>query len=292
VIWLDLGLNAVATGIMLGCVYALIALGLAITFGVLHIPNVAHPAFVVAGAYWAVLANERGFDPILAALVGSPLFYLVGRLFYDVYRRVFESRGRGNILQSLTLFFGLALVIEISLLLAFGADLRSVDVDYVGQSLRLGFVSLPYRLLVPALLGPVAICLLWAYLRWTHMGLAIRAVAQGEIALGISGIDPDRVKRHAFGLALASATLAGAALVILGPIGPFSDQPLIGRVFAIVVLAGMGSVSGLLPAAILIGVAEALVASFLNPAWAPGIGFAILLATLALKPAGLFGWAR
>lgn len=291
-IWLDLALNALATGLLIGGVYALLSLGLAITFGILHIPNVAHPALVVVGAYWAAFANGFGVDPILAAIPGAIVFYGLGLLFYEFYRRVFEARGRGNTLQSLTLFFGIALVIEIGLLLAFGADLRSVDVDYVGRSLRLGLVTLPYRLLVPAILGPVAILAIWLYLTRTHAGLAIRAVANGEAALGICGIDPERIKRHAFGIALATAALAGAALVILGPVGPFSGQAQIGRVFAVVVLAGMGSIPGTLAAAIVIGVAESLVTSFLNPAWAPGVGFGILLATLAVRPSGLFRQAR
>jgi branched-chain amino acid transport system permease protein len=292
VIWLDLVSNAVATGILLGSIYALLSLGLAITFGILHIPNVAHPAQVVVGAYWAAAANGLGFDPILAAIPGALVFYLAGLLLYELYRRAFESRGRGNTLQSLTLFFGLALVIEVALVLAFGADFRSVEVDYVGRSLRLGVVTLPYRLLAPALLGPATIVLVWLYLRRTQTGLAIRAVGQGEVALSVSGIDPERIKRHAFGLSLATAALAGAALVILGPVGPFSGQPLIGRVFAVVVLAGMGSIAGTLGAGMVIGVAESLVSSFLNPAWGPGVAFAILLGTIAVRPTGLFGWAR
>lgn len=291
-IWLDLVGNALATGILLGCIYALVSLGLAITFGVLHIPNVAHPALVVAGAYWAAGANALGYDPIAAALPGAVLFYVAGLGFYEFYRGMFETRGRGETLQGLTLFFGVALVIEVALLLAFGADLRSVDVDYVGRSLRLGVITLPYRLLVPAALGPACVLLLWIYLVRTHAGLAIRAVAQGETALGISGVDPVRIKRHAFGLSLASAAVAGAALAIVGPVGPFSGQPLIGRVFAVVVLAGMGSMPGVLGAGIVIGVAESLVSSFVNPAWAPGIAFAILLATIAARPTGLFGLSR
>lgn len=291
-IWLDLVGNAVATGALLGCIYALLSLGLAITFGILHIPNVAHPALVVTGAFWAAGANAMGYDPILAALPGAVVFYAAGLGFYEFYRRAFESRGRGNTLASLTLFFGLALVIEVALLIAFGADLRSVDVDYVGRSLRLGFITLPYRLLVPAALGPLCVALLWLYLSRTHSGLAIRAVAQGETALGISGVDPERIKRHAFGLSLATAAIAGAALVVVGPVGPFSGQPLIGRVFAVVVLAGMGSIPGVLAAALVIGIAESLVSSFANPAWAPGVAFAILLATIAVRPTGLFGFAR
>jgi branched-chain amino acid transport system permease protein len=213
-------------------------------------------------------------------------------VFYEFYYRLFERRGGSNTLQSLTLFFGVALVVEIALLVGFGADPRSVDVPYVGQSFSIGLVTLPYRLLVPALLSPAVMLLLWLYLTRSHAGLAIRAVANGEIPLSIVGIAPRWVKRHAFGLATASAVFGGAALVILGPVGPFSGHAQIGRVFAVVVLAGMGSIPGTLIAGFTIGIAESLVTSFLNPAWSPGVAFAILLATLAVRPTGLFGAPR
>lgn len=288
---LDLGLNAVATGVALGSIYALVALGLAITFGLLHVPNVAHPAFVIAGGYAAAMANAYGIDPLIAGLVWAVPFYFIGVALYEFYARAFESRGRGETLQSLTLFFGVSLIIEVGLVICFGADLRSVEVGYVGRSLSLGLIVIPYRLLVPAALAPIVIALLWLYLARTHVGLALRAVAYDERALQISALDPAAVKRHGFGLAMALASLAGAALVVTGPIDPFAGRTQLGRVFAIVVLAGMGAIPGTLVAAMLIGLAESLVTSFLSPSWAPGVAFAILLATLALRPNGLFGRA-
>jgi branched-chain amino acid transport system permease protein len=288
---LDLTLNALASGLLLGSIYALLSLGLAITFGILHVPNIAHPVLVVVGAYAVAALNLEGLDPMIAAVPAAFVFYAAGLLFYEFYFRVFERRGGTDTLQSLTLFFGVGLVFEILLLVAFGADPKSVDVPYVGQSLSVGLVTLPYRLLVPALLSPVVLALLWLYLTRTHTGLAIRAVAHGEAALSIVGISPRTIKRHAFGLATASAVFAGAALVILGPVGPFSGHAQIGRVFAVVVLAGMGSIPGTMAAALVIGLAESLVTSFINPSWSPGVAFGILLATLALRPRGLFGGA-
>lgn len=289
---LDLGLNAIATGVVLGSIYALMALGLAITFGILHVPNVAHPALVIVGAYAVVILNGYQIDPLLAALVLTVPFYVIGLAFYGFYSRAFELRGRGNTLQSLTLFFGVSLVIEIGLVVWFGTDLRSVSVPYVGQSFSLGLITIPYRFLVPAAVTPVVILLLWLYLTRTHTGLAIRAVAHEERALSVSGVDPAAVKRHAFGIATALAVVAGAALMITGPVDPFSGRLHLGRVFAVVVLAGMGAIPGTLAAAILIGVAESLVTAFFSPSWAPGVAFAILLATLGLRPNGLFGAAR
>jgi branched-chain amino acid transport system permease protein len=289
---LDLGLNALATGIMLGSIYALIAMGLAITFGNLHVPNVAHPAMVVGGSYAAVVANSYGIDPLFAGLLWTAPFYILGLLVYEFYQRCFESRGRGGTMQGLTLFFGLSLMIEVSLAAAFGTDLQSVKAGYVGQALSLGFIAVPYRFLVPALVTPVIVVLLRIYLTRTNTGLAIRAVAYEERALHICGLDPTAVKRHAFGIAMSLAALAGAALVVIGPVEPFAGRTQLGRVFAIVVLAGLGTIPGTLIAAVMIGVAESFVTAFLSPSYAPGVAFAILLATLALRPNGLFGALR
>jgi branched-chain amino acid transport system permease protein len=247
---------------------------------------------VVAGAYAVVISNQYGVDPVLAGILWAIPFYLIGILFYEFYSRAFETRGGGNTLQSLTLFFGASLVIEVALAVAYGTDLRSVNVGYVGSSLRFGMIAIPYRFLVPALITPVVVVLLWLYLSRTNVGLAIRAVAYDERAVGVSGINPTAIKRHAFGIATALAVIAGAAMVITGPIDPFAGRVHIGRVFAVVVLAGMGTIPGTLAAGIIIGIAESLVMSFMSPSWAPGVAFAILLGTLAIKPNGLFGAAR
>ncbi|TAK49066.1 MAG: branched-chain amino acid ABC transporter permease [Xanthobacteraceae bacterium] len=289
---LDLGLNALVTGVVLGSIYALVALGLAITFGLLHIPNVAHPAMVIGGSYAVAISNSYGMDPLVAGVLWAIPFYALGVILYEFYSRSFESRGRGNTLQSLTLFFGISLIIEVGLVVAFGTDLRSIRAGYIGHSLTVGFIVMPYRFLIPAALAPVVIFLLWLYMTRTNTGLAIRAVAYEERALQICGLDPAAIKRHAFGIAMAMAALAGAALVITGPIDPFAGRAHIGRVFAVVVLAGMGTIPGTLVAAILIGVAESFVMTFLSPSWAPGVAFAILLATLGLRPNGLFGALR
>jgi branched-chain amino acid transport system permease protein len=247
---------------------------------------------VTGGSYAVVLSNQYGIDPLVAGLLWAIPFYVLGVLLYEFYSRSFESRGQGNSLQALTLFFGVSLIIEVSLVVAFGTELRSVDVSYVGRSLSLGLVVIPYRFLIPAALAPVIILILWLYLARTNTGLAIRAVAYEERALQICGLNPAAVKRHAFGIAMALAVLAGAALVITAPADPFAGRQQLGRVFAIVVLAGMGTIPGTLAAAILIGIAESLVMAFLSPSWAPGVAFAILLATLGLRPNGLFGAPR
>jgi branched-chain amino acid transport system permease protein len=288
----QLGLNAIVSGLLLGGLYALASLGLTIMFGLLEIPNVAHPTFIVLGAYCAHLGNLLGIDPVIAGVLFTPVFYLGGIALYQVYFLAFERRGRINTLQSFTFFFGVALVLEVMLILVFGVDLTSVDAAYIGKSLTVGFIAMPYRLVVPFVTGLVVGIAMWLFLARTHMGLAIRAVAYDHNALRIVGLNPARAKRHAFGIAMATASLAGAALIVVGPVDPFSGEQYIGRTFAIVVLAGMGSVPGTLAAALIIGLLESLTVTFVGATWAPGIAFAVLLATLALRPSGIFGIAR
>jgi branched-chain amino acid transport system permease protein len=289
---LNLALNAIISGLLLSGVYAIASLGLTITFGLLQIPNVAHPTFIVLGAYCAQLLNSFGLDPIVAGLLFTPLFYLGGVLFYHVYFQTFERRGRSDTLQSFTFFFGVALVLQVSLVLAVGVDLTSVSAPYIGKSLRIGPATMPYRLVIPFVIGMTVGLGMWLVLMRTRAGLALRAVAHDPNALRICGLSPTRAKANGFGLAMATASLAGSALIVVSPVDPFSGTQYIGRTFAIVVLAGMGSVPGTLVAAIAIGIVESLVITFVGATWAPGVAFAALLGTLAIRPSGIFGIAR
>jgi branched-chain amino acid transport system permease protein len=288
----ELTSNAIVSGLLLGGLYAVASLGLTITFGLLEIPNIAHPTFIVLGAYCARFINLLGIDPVIAGFIFAPVFYLGGVALYQVYFVSFERRGRSNTLQSFTFFFGVALVLQVSLILAVGVDLTSVRAAYIGKSLTIGIITIPYRLIVPFAVGMVVGVATWLFLTRTRTGLAIRAVAHDANALRIVGLSPTRAKRHAFGIAMMTASVAGAALIVVSPVDPFVGTQYIGRTFAIVVLAGMGSVPGTLAAALIIGLLESLVVTFIGATWAPGISFAALLATLAIRPSGLFGIAR
>ncbi len=289
---IELALNAIVSGFLLAGLYAIASLGLTITFGLLEIPNVAHPTFIVLGAYCAQFANSLGVDPVVGGVLFAPIFYLGGMALYQAYYLGFERRGRSNTLQSFTFFFGIALVLQVSLILAVGVDLTSVSAAYIGKSLTIGVVTMPYRLVVPFVIGIVVGAGMWLFLKRTRMGLAIRAVAHDADALRIVGLSPTRAKGRAFGIAMMTASVAGAALIVVSPVDPFTGTQYIGRTFAIVVLAGMGSVPGTLAAALVIGLLESLVVTFVGASWAPGVAFAALLGTLAIRPSGIFGMAR
>jgi branched-chain amino acid transport system permease protein len=286
---LDLLGNALVSGLLLGGFYAAVTIGVSISFGMLDIVNIAHPAFIVLGSYGAWLLNDRwGIDPILASLALLPVFYALGAGIYQVYHLSFERRGDQS-LRGLAFFFGLLFITEVGLILAFGVDYRLVQAPYVGASLRFGVIELPLRLLVPCLVSLALIGLLQAFLSRSFTGRAVQAVAQDALALRLMAADPVRIKRIAFGLSIATASVAGAVLIVIQPVEPSVARDYIGRVFAICVLGGLGSFPGTILAAMALGLVESLTATFYGPSWAPAVAFGFLLAALAVRPAGLFG---
>jgi branched-chain amino acid transport system permease protein len=285
----DLVANAVVAGILLGGFYAAVSLGVSLTFGLLDIVNIAHPAFVILGAYAAYVMNSSfGLDPILTGVLFTPLFYLIGAGVYRIYYGSFERRGEES-LRGLVFFFGLLFIIEVALSLKYGVDYRMVEAAYIGKSIDLGGVGIAFRLLVPCLVGLAMTLALYLFLSRTFYGRAVMGVSQDQVALRLMGANPVRIKTIAFGLGIAAASLSGALLITISPVVPSTDRDYIGRVFAITVLGGLGSIGGTLVASIILGVAESLMATLFGPSWSLAVSFGILLVALAVRPAGLFG---
>jgi branched-chain amino acid transport system permease protein len=279
----------VVAGVLLGGFYASVSLGVCLTFGLLDVVNIAQPAFVILGSYAAYVMNSSfGLDPILTGALFTPLFFLVGAVVYRVYYASFERRGEES-LRGLVFFFGVLFIIEVSLSLRYGVDYRLVEAGYIGKSIQVGPVGIAFRLLVPCLVGLAMTVALDRFLSRTFYGRAVMAVSQDRLALRLMGADPVRIKTIAFGLGIAAASLSGALLVTIAPVVPSTDREYIGRVFAITVLGGMGSIGGTLVAALILGVAESLMATFFGPSWSLAVSFGILLLALAVRPAGLFG---
>jgi len=281
--------NAIIAGLLLGAFYAAVTAGISISFGMLDIVNIAHPGFIIVGSYVAYIANTQlGVDPIIVSIVALPLFYALGALVYQIYYVAFEKRGQES-LRGLAFFFGILFITEVVLVLVFGVDYRSVNATYIGPSLHLGVLEFPYRLLVPALTAIAMFLGLQIFLGRTFIGRAVMAVSQDPQALRLMAIDPTRIKRIAFGISIATASMAGAFLIIIQPVIPSVGRDYIGRVFAICVLGGLGSLPGTLIAALLLGVLESLTSTYYGPSWAPAVSFGILLLTLAVRPSGLMG---
>jgi branched-chain amino acid transport system permease protein len=285
----DLLINAIIAGLMLGGFYAAVTAGISISFGMLDIVNIAHPAFILLGSYIAYIVNTTlGIDPIIASILVLPAFYALGAIVYQVYYLAFEKRGQES-LRGLAFFFGLLFVTEVMLLLLFGVDYRSVNASYIGPSVSLGAMEFPLRLLVPALVSAAMFASVQIFLSHTFIGRAVMAVSQDPMALRLMAVDPTRIKRIAFGISIATASLAGAFLIIIQPVIPSVGRDYIGRIFAICVLGGLGSLPGTVIAALLLGVIESLTSTFYGPSWAPAVSFGILLLTLAVRPSGLLG---
>jgi branched-chain amino acid transport system permease protein len=281
--------NAIIAGLLLGGFYAAVTAGVSISFGMLDIVNIAHPAFIILCSYIAYIVNiSFGIDPIVVSIVMLPAFYALGTCIYQVYYVSFEKRGQES-LRGLAFFFGLLFVTEVMLILVFGVDYRYVEASYIGPSLHLGSIDLPLRMLVPCVTALVLFGLLHLLVTHTFTGRAIMAVSQDQLALQLMAADPIRIKRIAFGISIATASVAGALLVIIQPVEPSVGREYIGRVFAICVLGGLGSLPGTLVAAMLLGVMESITSTFYGPSWSPAVSFGFLLLTLAFRPAGLFG---
>ena len=274
---------------MLGGFYAAVSLGLTVTFGQLDIVNIAHPAFVILGSYIAYMGNEWwGADPILMGVISAPIFYAIGVAVYRIYYEAFEKRGEET-LRGLAFFFGVMFIIEVTLILAYGVDFRSVQAPYIGGNWQIGIIGVPTRMFVPFVVSVIMFLAVYRYLSRTFTGRAILAVAQDRLALELMAADPVRIKQIGFGIGIATAAIAGALLIIIIPIEPSIGRLYIGHVFAIVVLAGLGSVTGTMVAAMILGIAESLVSTFYGPSWAPAVAFGVLLLALAFRPQGLFG---
>jgi branched-chain amino acid transport system permease protein len=285
----DLLINAVVSGILIGGFYAAVTSGVSLSFGILDIVNIAHPAFIILGSYLAYVANATlGVDPILASIVMMPLFFVLGSGIYQVYYVSFEKRGQES-LRGLAFFFGLLFITEVTLVLYFGVDYRYVEARYIGPSWHFAMLDIPLRILVPCLVSLVMTAGLQIFLTRSFLGRAIMAVAQDQLALRLMAVDPIKIKRIAFGISIATASLAGAFLIIIQPVEPSVGREYIGRIFAICVLGGMGSLPGTVIAAMLLGIVESLTSTFYGPSWAPAVSFGFLLLTLAVRPAGLLG---
>ena len=295
----DLLVSALIAGVLLGGFYAAVTVGISISFGILDIVNIAHPAFIILGSYIAYILNSRfGIDPILVGILVLPAFYALGAAIYQVYYLSFEKRGK-EALSGLAFFFGLLFITEVLLILIFGVDYRYVQASYIDINfgkflgatgwLPQTIAELPMRMLVPCVMSIVMFGALLLIIKRTFIGRAIMAVSQDALALQLQGASPARIKRIAFGISIATAAMAGAFLIIIQPIEPSVGREYIGRVFAICVLGGMGSLTGTLIAAMLLGVAESLTATFYGPSWAPAVSFGLLLLTLAFRPSGLMG---
>jgi branched-chain amino acid transport system permease protein len=278
---------AILNGLMTGAVYALVALGLTLIYGVLHIINFAHGALLTAAMFAAFFAFRLlGLDPYVAALLIAPLFFVLG---YGLQRFVIGPASRGDDRNMLLVTLGAAIVIENLLLYAFRADTRTIDLPYAFQTIDVGFTFLA----IPRVIGFVAVFVvalaLWAVMNLTDTGKAIRAVAKEKLGAELSGIDVAHIYAMTFGLGTACVAIAACLLMPTFYVNPTVGEAFVLVAFTIVVLGGMGSVPGALIGGLIVGVVESLSGLFLGESLGQIGIFIVFIAVLLVRPTGLFG---
>ena len=278
---------AVLNGLMTGAVYALIALGLTLIYGVLHIINFAHGALLSAAMFAAFFAHKLfGLDPYVAALGLTPLFFLLG---YGLQRFVIGPAAHGEDRNILLVTLGLAVVIENALLYAFRADTRTINLPYAFNVVEVGtaFLAVPRVIAFMVVVG-VALAL-WLIMRWTDTGKAIRAVAKEKLGAELSGIDVEHIYALTFGLGTACVAIAACLLIPTYYVNPHAGNAFVLIAFTIVVLGGMGSVTGALIGGLFVGVVESLSGLYLGESLGQIGIFAMFILVLLFRPSGLFG---
>jgi branched-chain amino acid transport system permease protein len=278
---------AILNGLLTGAVYALVALGLTLIYGVLHIINFAHGALLTAAMFAAFFAHHLlGIDPYLSAIALTPLFYLVG---YGLQRFIIGPAAHGEDHNILLVTLGLAVVIENALLYAFRADTRTLNLPYAFEVIEVGnmFLAVP-RVIAAAVVIVVAIAL-WFIMRWTDTGKAIRAVAKEKLGAELSGINVAHIYAVTFGLGTACLAIAACLLIPTYYVNPHAGNAFVLIAFTIVVLGGMGSVPGALLGGLFVGVVESLSGFYLGESLGQIGIFAMFILMLLLRPSGLFG---
>jgi branched-chain amino acid transport system permease protein len=277
----------VLNGLMTGAVYALVALGLTLIYGVLHIINFAHGALLSAAMFAAFFAySVFGIDPYLAALFLAPLFFVLG---YGLQRFVIGPAAHNDDRNILLVTLGLAVVIENALLYFFRADTRTINLSYAFSVIQFGNAFLAVPRVVAFVVVMLVALLLWLIMQWTDLGKAIRAVAKEKLGAELSGIDVAHIYAVTFGLGTACLAIAACLLIPTYYVNPTAGNAFVLIAFTVVVLGGMGSVIGALVGGLFVGVVESLSGLYLGESLGQIGIFVIFILMLLIRPSGLFG---
>lgn len=279
-------LQVLAFGILMGGVYALLASGVTLIFGVLDVVNVAQGSFLVFSALftWQVW-DLFGLEPLLLVPVMGLVMGLLGWLIYRGLVIRVAPQGPG---MTVLLMFGVAIAMEGVLNIVFGNKFKSVTPPYFTQSLQLGELVLPYPQLISGFLAIVVLGGIYAYLKFSWAGRALRASAQNKDGAALIGISATKSSSLAFGIGAMTAGVGGVLLAIMYPVYPATQYDWIARLLGIIVLGGMGSVPGAIVAAMVLGISEAFASAYV-PQWSSVFFYGVILVMLLFRPHGLLG---
>jgi branched-chain amino acid transport system permease protein len=281
-------LQAIVDGILTGGVYALMAAGLTLIFGVMDIINIAQGMMVVLGAYLSyALSVHLGIGLLPGLLITTPAMFLLGVTIEFCFMRRLRDADRTG--MSILVTFAVAILIEGILSAIFGVDYVQLHASYVDKSVHVFGFFLPYIYLIGFALAVIMLAALYYMLYRTKFGRAVRASLQNRTAADLIGINVNRTRTISVGVGVAVTAIGGMVFGATTAFNPNSGYDLISRLLAIVILGGMGSIGGAMAAAVLLLVLSDVVAVAWSPTWAPLVFFAALVLVLSLRPQGLFG---
>jgi branched-chain amino acid transport system permease protein len=280
-------LQIAANGLVLGGLYACIAVGFSLVWGVLNVINILHGTFIVLGSYVAYFAYvNAGIHPFISIVVAGAVLYALG---YAVQAGIINRVVAAPVLMTLTLTFGLDLILNNAMLVAFTADYRSVTLAHPLGSIEIGPVFLPGDRVAAMVLALLLTLLLYLLLHNSRIGRAIVAVRMDREAAALMGVDVKHINAVTFAIGAFMAGAAGALLSIVFPISPLNSQIFLGKAFVVCVLGGLGSVPGAMVGGLVLGIIESFGSYWFGPEHAVTLSFGLLLVLLFVRPSGLLG---
>lgn len=284
---MDLLLQVLVNGILQGGLYAIVALGLALVWGVLNIVNLSHGAFIMLGAYISWYSFQwLHLDPFLGLPLTAVLMFIVG---YAIQRGILNLIVRSPMFNTLLITFGLEVVITYLAQLAFSADFRTINPSYSGHNITMLGVTIPLVRLAACAMAIVLTLAMWYFLLHTRLGRAIRATAQNLSAARLYGVEPRHLYAVTFGLGLALAGAAGGLYGTVSQINPYIGATLTAKSFAIAIIGGLDTPLGVIAGGLILGLIEALTALYIGPTFADVASFGVLVLVLIVRPTGLLG---
>ncbi|GBC69857.1 High-affinity branched-chain amino acid transport system permease protein LivH [archaeon HR01] len=276
-------IQSLLTGTLVGGYYGLFALGLSMSWGVLDIINMSYFPFAVLSAYIAYATMTiMGLDPFISLLFSIPSFFITGILM-----QLFFNKFRIDIFRSLIVTFALLVVVENALVYTWTADVRRAPVGLLGSSIFIDSLYVPIGELVAFFIGVAIVIINIAIFKKTRLGLALRAISENREASAMWGVNYSRIALIVGGVSMCYVAIAGLFIAIFFPFTPSQGNLFIGRIFAVTIFGGLGSVTGAFIAGIILGVAESVAATLFAPSWSPLVAFLLLLIILVVKPSGL-----
>ncbi|HKA35136.1 MAG TPA: branched-chain amino acid ABC transporter permease [Candidatus Binatia bacterium] len=274
-------------GVLLGGLYALMALGLVLVWGVLNIVNLSHGALIMLGAYAGYyLFTGAGIDPFVALPISMLLLFILG---YAIQRGILNLVIRGPMFNTLLITFGLEVVITYLAQVIFSADFRTTNPRYAGSNFDLLGATVPVVRVLAFMLALGLTLALWLFLEHTRTGRGIRATAQNLVAARLYGVNPRRVYALTFGLGSALAGAAGTLYGVVSQINPYIGGALTAKSFAIAIIGGLDNSLNVVVGGLFLGIVEALTALYIGPTYTDVVSFGILVLVLIVRPTGLLG---